>query len=319
MKVLITGGFGYLGGRFAQFLASQGKHEIILGSRWHSKAPPWLPHGRVARTRWTSSASLEGICVGVDAIVHMAGMNAQDCVADPVKALEFNGVATARLLRSAVKQRVRRFIYISTAHVYGSPLTRIITEDSCPASIHPYAVSHRVGEDVVRDAHMKGEIEGIAIRLSNSYGAPSHKDANCWMLVVNDLCRQAVATRRMVLQSSGLQRRDFIALTDACRAIKHLLELPKDLLKNGLFNVGGRWAPTVLEMTQFVADRIHVATGQKPEIVRKVDQNLENHEIFDYRVTKLLDTGFVLNPFDNVGQEIDGLIRFCRGHMAKNS
>ena len=77
-------------------------------------------------------------------------MNAQNCVTDPVAALEVNAVATARLLQAAIRQGAKRFIYLSTAHVYGSSLSGVITEETCPASLCPYAASHRAGEDVVR-------------------------------------------------------------------------------------------------------------------------------------------------------------------------
>ena len=316
MRLLITGGFGYLGGRLAQFLAPEAAYEFVLGSRQYLKAPPWLPHGKVAQIEWDSSPALEQVCAGIDAVVHLAGMNAQDCVADPVASLDFNGVATARLLQAAIRRSVKRFIYLSTAHVYGSPLTGMITEETCPISLHPYATSHRAGEDVVRAAHQRAEIEGVVIRLSNAYGAPAHKDVNCWMLSVNDLCRQAVTTQRMMLRSSGMQRRDFITMTDACRAIRHLLELPADNLGDGLFNVGGGWAPTIMEMTQRVAERIHSITGNRPEILRKEDQSPETREPLHYGMEQLIGTAFASGGSSNVEREIDALIRFCINHFS---
>ena len=265
----------------------------------------------MAQTEWGAPAGLVRICTGVDAVAHLAGMNAQDCAADPVAALELNAVATARLLEAAVRQGVKRFIYLSTAHVYSSPLIGMITEETCPVSLHPYATSHRAGEDLVRAAHQRREINGIVIRLSNAYGAPAHKDANCWMLLVNDLCRQGVTAQRMVLHSSGIQRRDFITLTDACGAIRHLLELPADKLGDGLFNVGGGWAPTILEMTQRVAERIYSITGNRPEILRKEDKNADSPEVLNYGIKKLTGTGFALGGSSNVKREIDALIKFC--------
>lgn len=315
MKLLITGGCGYLGGRLAQFLVSQTSHEILLGSRQCTGRPAWLPQATVVQIRWDSPSGLEQICTGVEAVVHLAGMNAQDCAADPVAAIEVNAAATARLQQAAIRQGVKRFVYLSTAHVYGSPLTGVITEETCPTSLHPYATSHRAGEDVVRAASQRQEVEGIVIRLSNAYGAPTHKDVNCWMLLVNDLCHQAATTQRMVLHSSGLQRRDFIPLTDACRAIRHLLELPADRLGDGLLNVGGGWAPTVLQMARRIAERIQVATGRKPEILRKEHQDTKSTGLLDYRIQKLTDTGFRMGGTDNVDREIDGLVQFCLRHV----
>ena len=318
MKVLITGGFGYLGGRLAQYLSSQTGYEILLGTRRVVGPPPWLPEAKVAQTQWDSVAALEDICANVDAIVMAAGMNAQDCAADPVAALELNAVATGRLLQGAIRQGVGRFIYLSTAHVYGSPLTGVITEESCPTSLHPYATSHRAGEDLVRSAGERGDIESFVIRLSNGYGAPVHGDANCWMLLVNDLCRQAVTTGRMVLRSSGLQTRDFVAMTDACRAIMHLLELRMDARNDGIFNVGGAWNPTVLEMTHRVRDRVQTIVGRSPEILSKESPPGEVVEFLDYRIDKLVDSGFTMKANDNIDREIDGLIQFCLTHMTQD-
>jgi UDP-glucose 4-epimerase len=212
-------------------------------------------------------------------------------------------------LHAAVRQGVKRFIYLSTAHVYGSPLTGVITEENCPISLHPYATSHRAGEDVVRFAHQRGEIEGIVIRLSNAYGAPAHKDANCWMLLVNDLCRQAVTTRRMVLRSSGLQKRDFITLTDACAAIMHLLELPDDELSDGLFNVGGAWSPTIMELSIVLRERAERKLAAEVSFSSLPTEVGEAVPSLNYCIHKLLQTSF--KPSANHQAEIDHLLDFC--------
>ena len=310
MRTLITGGFGYLGGRLAQFLVNQAGYTILLGARQQTRSPDWLSHVEVVQTRWDSPASLEQICIGVNAVVHLAGMNAQDCTTDPVAALEVNGLDTARLLNAAIKQGVKRFIYLSTAHVYGNPLAGVITEETCPTNLHPYATSHRAGEDVVRAAHQRGEIEGIVIRLSNGYGAPTHKDANCWMLLINDLCRQAVITQEMVLRSTGLQRRDFVPLTDACRAIGHLLVLPRQDLGRSIFNVGGKTTSTVWEVACLIQERCEATLGFLPQLNRVVPQADETIAELDYRLDAILQTGF--QPSADRIEEIDQLIKFCK-------
>jgi UDP-glucose 4-epimerase len=308
-RILITGGFGYIGGRLAQHLARTAHQQVVLGSRNPRQPPLWLSDASVVQTDWASDEALSQICRNVDAIVHLAGMNAQECAADSVGALEMNGMVTSRLLRAAVGNGVKRFIYVSTAHVYGSPLRGSITERSCSTSLHPYATSHRAGEDAVLRAHEQKEIQGVVIRLSNSFGPPMDERANCWMLLVNDLCRQAVTAQRMVLHSSGIQRRDFVALTDACRAIAHLLNLEDASSGDGLFNVGGAWAPTVLEMAERIAACCHKAFGFQPEIVRPQSGRGDTAQALDYRIDKLLSSGFALmHPVD---AEIIATLQFC--------
>lgn len=313
MRVLITGGFGYLGGRLALCFANHPKYETVLGSRQKRTAPLWLPKAEVVQTEWDSPDRLQQICDSVEVIVHSAGMNAQDCSSDPVAALQFNGVATARLLQAAIRAGVKRFIYLSTAHVYGSPLRGIITEETCPASLHPYATSHRAGEDVIGAASLAGEIEGIVIRLSNSYGVPACKNANCWMLLVNDLCRQVVLTRRIVLRSSGLQRRDFVPLADVSRAMVHFVEMPTKDHARDLFNLGGGFALSVREMASLIQERCEFVFGFKPECVCPEPKPDEVSDKLDFRIDALQESGF--RPGADRTGEIDRMLEFCKAQQ----
>jgi len=314
VRVLVSGGFGYLGGRLSQFLVSQSNYQITLGVRQQSVLPPWLPQADVVRIQWDLPDILQNICAGIDAVVHMAGMNAQDCAADPSAAFEVNAVATGRLVDAAIKGGVKRFIYLSTAHVYCSPLVGVITEEICPITLHPYATSHRAGEDLVRAAHQRGEIEGVVIRLSNSFGAPAHKDANCWMLLVNDLCRQAVTTQQLVLRTSGVQRRDFIPMSDVCRGIEHLLHLSGQDLGKGVFNMGGMWSPTIREMACLIQKRCEVILGFEPKIIRPSPQSDTITDEFCYRIDMLTNSGF--EPQADRIEEIDSLLKYCEAEFA---
>lgn len=309
-RVLITGGLGYLGGRLAQALANEGAYDLLLGSRHEAAAPPWLPGAARVVTDWSSRAHLEEICEGVDTIVHLAAMSGPACAADPVAALECNAVATALLLESALRQRVERFVYVSTAHVYGSPLTGVVSEATCAQPLHPYATSKRAGEDVVRRAHQREVVAGVVVRLSNAFGAPASAGTDCWELLANDLCRQAVTSKKMVLTSSGTQRRDFVPLEDACGAIAHLMRLPRPRLGAGLFNVGGEWSPTVWEMAGVIQRRCEVVLGFQPELMRVGSSTGESSAELDYQLHALRQTGFRLRA--NREHEVDQLIEFSR-------
>jgi len=309
-RVLITGAFGFVGGRLARHLAADATNTVVLGSRSPRKAPSWLPGATVVRTAFDDTEALRAACSGVDAIVHLAGANAKACADDPALAYEVNAVSTAKLVAAARASGVRRFIYLSTAHVYGSPLGGTISEATCTRGLHPYAASHKAGEDIVLHAGAGGKIDGLAVRLSNSFGPPMDAAADCWTLLVNDLCRQAVTTRRLVLNTSGLQRRDFITLTDTCRAIAHLLRLPR--FGDGLFNLGGQWAPTVREMANRIASRCRVALGYEVPLVHPDAASGETSGDLDFRVDKLLATDFRLES--RIDVELDDSLAFCATH-----
>ena len=156
MRILIAGGFGFVGGRLAEHFLQAG-HQIVLGSRNESNPPDWLPQAEVAQIKWNDDCDLESSCEGVDVIIHAAGMNVQDCAADPATALDFNGVATANLVEAASRAGVKKFIYLSTAHIYASLLVSTITEETLPRNLHPYATSHLAGEHAVLSASSRGD------------------------------------------------------------------------------------------------------------------------------------------------------------------
>jgi UDP-glucose 4-epimerase len=307
-RILVTGGMGFVGGRVAQSLAAHGDVRLTLGSRTAQANPSWLPSAQIVAMDWRSPQSLTLACEGIDTLVHLAGMNDTDCLRDPVAALEVNAVNTARLMQAAKAVGVRRVIYFSTAHVYGPNLIGQIDEFTLPKGRHPYATSHRAAEDVVLAA-ANSNMDSIVLRLSNGFGVPAHPEVNAWMLLMNDLCRQAVTLRSMTLRSTGLQQRDFITLQDVSRVVSHMIDLPNNQVGNGLFNVGSGKSLRVMDMVELIQIRCTEVLKYTPEIIRR--QPVQSHESpnLDYRIDKLLSTGFSLSG--NPALEVDETLRMC--------
>lgn len=307
-RILITGGFGYLGGRIAVALTREPNIRVRLGSRKAKSAPDWLPTAETVAIDVLERNSLSGAMRDVQAVVHLAAMNENECVADPGKAVLVNTLGTLNVLRAAINAGVERFIYFSTAHIYGAPLVGHLTEATLPRPIHPYAITHHAAEDFVLAAHDEKKITAIVVRLSNAFGAPTHSDVDRWTLLANDLCRQAVQTRKTVLRSSGLQQRDFIPLEDVGRAVGHLLGLTREACGDGLFNLGGA-SSSIWEMTQRIAARCKVVFGFRPEIVRPEPAVGEQVRSLRYDCEKLQRTGFRLKGI--VEQELDDTLVLC--------
>ncbi len=291
-------------------------YEILVGSRFKTSASYYQLGIECATIEWENFSSIKEACSGVDIVIHAAGMNAQDCYSDPESALYFNGVITARLIRAAIDERVKKFIYLSTAHIYGAPLCGVISETKCPQNLHPYATSHLAGEQMCLSARQQGKIEGSVLRLSNAFGAPVHKDTNCWTLLINDLCRQAATTGKLKLRSAGLQRRDFVSLTNVVRAVSHVMLLNPSQAGNGIFNVGGMWAPRVIDVAKLIQARSSVIFGYSPEICVAENSSDEITQDLDYCIDKLSGTGFHL--LNNVTDEVDSILMYCQNFFGKN-
>lgn len=316
-SVLITGGGGYVGGRIVSRLASREDILLRIGSRQRDgDFPARLACGSPVALDMMSNESLASACSGIETIIHLAALNEIDSSSDPERALLVNGLGTLKLLQAAEQAGVRRFIYFSTAHVYGAPLAGVITEKSLPRPIHPYAITHHIAEDFVLAAHDRNALTGIVVRLSNGYGAPVDSSVNRWSLLVNDLCRQAVTSRVLTLRSSGLQRRDFIALDDVARAAEHFIFLAPVLCGDGLFNLGGESPFKIIEIAERIAARCQVVLGYTPEVHRPQPLPDEVCAELDYSIEKLKSTGFSLSG--NMDDEIDATLLLCSEAFGDN-
>ena len=104
--ILITGGFGLLGGKLGQYLSEN--YNVILGSRSDKNVPNCLPIVKTVKIDWDDENSLNDACNMVDIVIHASGLNAQECSSDPEKALLVNGVYTQNLVNAAIKQSVKK-------------------------------------------------------------------------------------------------------------------------------------------------------------------------------------------------------------------
>ena len=309
--VLITGGLGYLGGRMTRYLSENSASRMLAATRREGMRPPlWLKDGGIIRLDVTAPRISPELFRGVQGVVHLAAINEIQCREDPHAAMEVNSVGTLKVLAAAQEAGVKRFIYLSTAHVYGAPLQGTITEQTLPRPVHPYAISHRVAEDMVLAAHDQKLLTGIVLRLSNALGPPVQPEVDRWTLLVNNLCRQAATTGELLLRSTGKQVRDFVTLLDVCRAVDHLLNLPAENCADSLFNLGGQCAMTIIEMARRIADRCQEVLGVKPQIQLPPSAQEQASNDLDYRIDKLKSTGFELRG--NIDAEIDDTLLFCR-------
>jgi UDP-glucose 4-epimerase len=308
MRVLITGGFGYLGGRLAQHLKALG-WEVLLGTSRQRESPPWICGSEVIQIDWNSVRSLDQGCRAVDAVLHTAGANSAYCERNPSIALQVNGVNTARLVEAAVRQKVGKFVYLSTAHVYASPLEGTITEASPTQNLHPYATSHLAGESSVRYARSSGELDGLVLRVSNAFGYPTHSEVACWHLVLNDLCRQAVTTGRMTIRGDGSEKRDFIPISDVCANVAYLLQQRPGMVSPEIVNIGAGITHSVFEGALAVQERVRLATGTLPRIDRT--RTSGSPMVSEFRYTSVTLKSDVERGKLRFLAELDQLIEHC--------
>jgi UDP-glucose 4-epimerase len=309
--VLLVGGFGNLGGRIASHLSQFQNHQIVLASRKKQAAPLWAKDAQTIQLDVTDPTTFTNIPKSVNCIVQLAATNDVDSAQNPELARTVTTEGTASLLNAAIHNGIERFVYFSTAHVYGAPLQGTFTESSPTHAVHPYATTHLQAELAVGAAHERGEILGIRVRLSNGFGRPMTYEAADWRTLTSDLCRQAVLEKRMEMRTDGLQERNFITKTDIARAVQHLIALPKTDVSNGLFNLGGSGSQTLLAMANMIQERAQKKFGVEIPLHRPEPTNTDSQHL-NFNIHKLLNTGFMLT--ENALREIDDFLDMIELH-----
>jgi len=301
-----------LGGRIADHLRHTTDHSVRLSTRRDARdRPAWSRAFDVVQGDLAggSAGDLEPWLADIDVIVHLAALNAGECAADPLLAIDVNIGGTQRLVTAAVAAGVRRFVYMSTAHVYGAPLAGRLDETMPTRPRHPYARSHRAAEDITLGTE---EIDGTVLRLSNAVGAPMSVDADCWMLVANDLCRMATTKGSLVLRGDGSDTRDFVPIADVATAVAHVLADPT-AFANGLFNLGGGSATSTGQLADRIADLVAANGAPRPEIIRGAAASPRGARL-DFCIDRIRATGFI--PDHDLDSALSETLHFCREHFA---
>ena len=262
-RVLVTGGTGYLGARIGKSLAEQG-YEVCLGSRYP------FANGTVegcsqAATDWDDSEFK--FCKGFDLVIHAAGMNAKDCAENPEMAYRFNGLLTEKLIEKAVSYGCKRFFYLSTVHVYQSPLVGIFDESSLTLNSHPYATSQCYGEEALIKALGSKNIAGAVLRLSNCFGPPVINSNECWNLVLNEFIKDAFLNRKITINGDYLSKRDFLPISEFNRVLLSILDFTESV--PNVINVSTGASRTLLDVALEVSDTVTELTGTVIEIVKE--------------------------------------------------
>ncbi|MFM8453143.1 MAG: NAD-dependent epimerase/dehydratase family protein, partial [Acidimicrobiaceae bacterium] len=252
-NVLLTGGFGTLGGRLAAILAQDTEVNLRLASRVKRNAPHWAPRAETFAVDFEDHKSIQEMLNGITHVVHLVAMTDFESRAEPEKAQRVNTEYTHRVIEQCSKET--RFVYLSTIQVYGADLSGTITEATPTKPADAYSQTHLDSENLVESAHKQGQIEGISLRNANGFGAPMSADAKIWQIIANDLCRQAVEKKKLTLKSHGQQYRNFIPFTDVCSSIKHCLFMSSDKIGSTTFNLGSDHTIKVLDLAHLIASR----------------------------------------------------------------
>ena len=168
-----------MGGRMAKYFSDNDYAVIITTRKPINNFPNNIPaNTSVMRLNYGSEEQLKKAMKGIDTLIHLAGPDAHTVSNDQERITRQHIELTGRLIHFAQVNSVKKFIYFSTIHVYGKNLQGVVTEETKPIPVHPFAKAHLEAENIIKS--QSKEIVTMIVRCSNSFGAPFFENEKCW-------------------------------------------------------------------------------------------------------------------------------------------
>ena len=240
---------------------------------------------------------------GVTLSVHASAANEIECRQTPYRSDARNILGTKAALDFCVANRVPQFCYVSTFHVFGRP-TGVIDEDSAPAPIDDYGLSHLAAEECVRAyARRYSWLHAFVVRPGNVYGLPDSLDGfRRWSLVQYGLCQEAVMQGSITLRTSGSQLRNFVAAEDLCETVEYMTG--DGARSAGLVHAAGLDTLSIRDLAGRIRDCVTAQTGKRVEITYGSDES----PFSEFRFCSHLATPGMPQPRKHIN---DFLAAFC--------
>lgn len=296
-KVLVTGGFGNLGSYIVKHLIDL-NYEVTILTRREKYQFENLKY-KVVECDITNVEELKSkLNYDYAFCVHCASFNEFFLDNYPKKALEINTLGTRNLLEVLNLKTLKNFIYFSTFHVYGSS-SGVIDENTALNPKNDYASTHLFAEYYVKQFGYTHNLKYTILRLTNSYGAPAFKDTDKWYLVLNDLVKMAFEKEKIILNSNGKAKRDFIGMNDVVRITEKVLKINAT---DDIYNLSSNKTFEVIEIANIVRNVYEDRYNKKIAIIIN---NEDKNKYADFYVQneKLRNLiGFIL--FDTFEEEI---------------
>ena len=219
MRVLITGGAGFLGAVLANELLQQGHQVRVLDDL--SAGHPERLERRVLFTRGDvrDIPRLWTLLQGVDCVYHLAArVSVSESILYPRDYNDINVGGTVSVMEAMRDAGIKRVIFSSSGALYGEQDQQPIREDAVPHPTSPYAVSKVAAEYYVSTIGALWGIETVSLRIFNVFG-PGQQLPPAHAPVIPQLVKQALSGGSLVIFGDGSQTRDFVYLDDVITAL----------------------------------------------------------------------------------------------------
>ncbi len=253
MKVLVTGGAGFLGSYLVERLNATNEVSVFddLSTGSLRNLEGCKEEVRLHRDSILHVRALAKALQGQDLVYHFAAKTSvAESVEKPDEYWRTNVEGTLNVLKAAVDAGVKRVVFVSSAAVYGNQEANPKVESMRPAPASPYATTKMVGEFACEEiAQLKG-LETVVVRVFNAYG-PRQDPTSSYAGVVARFCAAVAADKPIEIHGDGEQTRDFLYAGDVAEGLDLAGEKP---VAGQIFNLGSGAATSVADVARHLSE-----------------------------------------------------------------
>ena len=277
-KVLVVGGSGFLGSHTADELTRRGYAVSILD---RAESPWRIPAQKMHLGDLLDQEILDRVMKDIDVVYHFAGVaDINEASGRPLETINLNVSGTAQIVDTAVRARVKRFVFASTIYVF-SPFGSF------------YRASKQAAETIIEAYHEQYGLDYTILRYGSLYG-PRAQDWNG----LRSYVREIVESGRLDYDGTGQERREYIHVQDAARLSVDILD---ERNRNRAITITGTQILTSTELIEMIFE----IAGKKSNVEyrdRKRDQY--HYSRTPYRYTPKQSMKLIPNEFIDLGQGI---------------
>ncbi|MGM0851238.1 MAG: NAD-dependent epimerase/dehydratase family protein [Bacillota bacterium] len=262
MKILVTGGAGFIGSQLVDLLLAEGHTPIILDNFSNGREEN-VPSGVKIYKKNLLSDKVEGIFEKEkpDIVMHLAAqVSVAKSLKNPAEDAAVNVLGTVKLLEYSTRYGVKKFIFSSSSAVYGYT-SEAIHEESSTSPISFYGTSKLVSETYIKLFNRLYDLPYTIFRYANVYGPRQRSDGEGG--VISIFIEQLLRNEAPVIFGDGNQTRDFVYVDDVARA--NLLAVTN--ADNQIINIGSNTQTTVNLLYTLLSNQLH--SSQKPNYEAK--------------------------------------------------
>jgi dTDP-glucose 4,6-dehydratase len=269
MKILVTGGAGFIGSAFVRMAIGQTDWTVVnfdkltyAGNLENLASVDQNPRYRFVQGDICDSEAVNALVSGErpDAIVHFAAESHVDrsiLSPEPVVRTNYNGTFT--LLEAARAHKTPRFLHVSTDEVYGSLEEPADADEAYPLNpSSPYSASKAASDLLVRSYFVTFKLPVVITRASNNYGPYQFPEKLIPLMIAN-----ALEDRQLPVYGDGMQVRDWLYVDDHCRGILAVLQKGRE---GEAYNIGGNRSLPNLDVVR----KVLAATGKPQSLIAYV-------------------------------------------------